>query len=128
MAVVLGAWEAIFKSKIGRFKIGKDIQPDPQIIAFLLHELIPLELASKHPGVWRRGAASDEKDLVYVQAPALSVEIKASSHKKNIFGNRSYAQAPTTRKKSKSGYDITVNFDKFGGATTPDSLDPIWLA
>jgi hypothetical protein len=78
--------------------------------------LIPLELASKHPGLWRRGKAKDEKDLVYVQDPKFSVEIKASSHKKHIFGNRSYAQAPTKQKKSKCGYFITVNFEKFGAA------------
>jgi len=114
VASVLAAWKAIFKSDIGGFKIGKEIKPDPQIIAFFLHELIPLELAAKHPGVWRRGAASDEKDLVCIQDPKFSVEIKASSHKTNIFGNRSYAQAPTTQKKSKNGYYITVNFEKFG--------------
>ncbi len=116
VAAVLAAWKAIFKSSIGGFKIGKDIKPDPQIVAFLLHELIPLELAAKYPCIWRRSAASNEKDLVCVNDPKFSIEIKASSHKKHVFGNRSYAQAPSKSKKSKNGYYVTVNFEKFGEA------------
>jgi ScaI restriction endonuclease len=41
--VVLQAWKDIFDSRLGPkgFQIGKDIFPQPQIMAFLLHELIP---------------------------------------------------------------------------------------
>ena len=49
--VVLQSWRDIFNSKLGpkEFQIGRDIYPQPQIMAFLLHELIPLELASRQP-------------------------------------------------------------------------------
>ena len=37
---VLTSWNDIFNSKIGSFYIGRDISPIPQIMSFLLHELI----------------------------------------------------------------------------------------
>ena len=66
--------------------IGRDIQPKPQIMGFLLHELIPLELQSRHPGEWRPEKAKNDKDLVYIPDPTLSVELKTSSHPSQIFG------------------------------------------
>ncbi|HEY3324353.1 MAG TPA: ScaI family restriction endonuclease [Planctomycetota bacterium] len=109
-------WESIFRSRIGPsgFRIGKDLFPKPQIMGFFLHELLPLELATRHPRLWRGDKASDEKDLVYIPDPAkFSVEIKTSSSLKCIFGNRSYAQVPTEGKKLKSGYYLALNFEKF---------------
>ena len=111
---VLTCWSAIFESRLGgKFRIGHDIQPKPQIMGFLLHELIPLELQSRHPGEWRPEKAKDDKDLVYIPDPALSVELKTSSHASQIFGNRSYAQPQDGKGKSKDGYYLTVNFEKF---------------
>ena len=113
--VVLGCWDSIFKSRLGDkgFKIGKHIFPKPQIMGFLLHELIPLEFAARYPTVWRAESTSGDKDLVYIPDPKLSVEIKTSSDKAHIYGNRSYAQKSGATKKSKSGYYIAVNFEKF---------------
>ena len=113
--VVTKVWEDIFSSGIGSrpFKIGIDLFPRPQIMAYFLHELIPLEFAVRYPGVWRREETTDEKDLVYVPEPIYSIEIKASSSAGSIFGNRSYAQETTAAKKSKSGYCLAVNFQKF---------------
>lgn len=112
--VVLASWEGVFASKIGRsgFEIGKHIFPKPQIIAFFLHELIPLELASRYPGVWRGEEAAADKDIVYVPDVAFSMELKTSSHANQIFGNRSYAQQGIAGKKSKSGFYLAVNFEK----------------
>jgi len=92
--ITLGVWKDIFASGIGKkpFRIGVDIFPKPQIMGFLLHELIPLELACRHPASWRGDVRSTEKDLVYVPDDRFSVEIKTSSHKTRVFGNRSYAQ------------------------------------
>jgi hypothetical protein len=92
--VVLLSWDAIFSSKIGpnSFQIGTHLFPKPQIMGFLLHELIALELKVRYPEVWRGDEAADDKDLVYVPDVKFSVEIKTSSHKNRIFGNRSYAQ------------------------------------
>lgn len=54
-----------------------------------------------------------DKDLVYIPDPSLSVELKTSSHASQIFGNRSYAQPQQGAGKSKDGYYLTVNFEKF---------------
>ncbi len=112
--VVLGVWDDIFKSGIGKkpYKIGVDIFPKPQIMGFLLHELIALVLRGRHPKDWRGEADSSDKDLVYIPDGSYSVEIKTSSHRSKIFGNRSYAQEGRGGKKSKSGYYLAVNFEK----------------
>jgi hypothetical protein len=113
--VVLKVWNDIFTSELGSkpFKIGVDIFPRPQIMAFLLHELIPLELSHRYQGIWRREDSPDEKDLVYIPDPLHSIEIKCSSSAKNIYGNRSYVQEGQKTRKSKSGYYLAVNFQKF---------------
>jgi hypothetical protein len=109
--VVLESWKSIFKSTIGRHaKIGVHIFPKPQMIGLFLHELIAMEIEARYPDKWRRDDKDDEKDLVCVPNPRFSIEIKTSSHPSGIFANRSYAQAPTDRKKSKSGYYLAVNF------------------
>lgn len=112
--VVLASWNSIFDSAMGThgFRIGKDIFPSPQIMGFFLHEFIPLELGARYPGIWRTCRTTNEKDLVYVPDDRFSVEVKTSSHKSRIFGNRSYAQETTADKKDKSGYYLAVNFGK----------------
>lgn len=111
----LNSWESIFQSSIGGFHIGADIFPKQQVMGFFLHELIPLELSRKYPNVWRADRRADEKDLVYIPNPALSAEIKTSSHPTKIFGNRSYAQEVGKRKakKDKSGYYLAINCEPF---------------
>lgn len=118
--VVQTCWTAIFESRLGgKFRIGHDIQPKPQIMGFLLHELIPLELQSRHPGEWRPEKAKIDKDLVYIPDTSLSVELKTSSHPAQIFGNRSYAQEQVGDGKPKNGYYLTVNFQKFSAVGLP---------
>jgi hypothetical protein len=92
--VVLLSWDAIFSSRIGPkgFRVGEHLFPKPQIMGFFLHE--------------------------YVSDVTFSVEIKTSSSKNRIFGNRSYAQRSEASednpaKKGKSGYYLAVNFEKF---------------
>lgn len=92
-----------------------------------LHELIPLELGYRYPASWRREETSDEKDLVYIPDPAKSAEIKTSSHKWQIFGNRSYAQRGSSSKKEKSGYYITINFEKFSSAANRPKILRIYF-
>lgn len=121
-AITLDTWESIFSSQLGRhgFRIGRDIAPKPQIMAFLLHELIGLEVAARYPGLWRGEDGADEKDLVCLEQPEFSIEIKASSNPTSIFGNRSYAQVPGKHAKGKlkSGYYLAVNFPKVEKAQT----------
>lgn len=113
--VVLSSWDSIFQSKMGTkgFRIGRDIFPKPQIMGFFLHELIPLELLQRFPNQWRGEEAADDKDIVYIADDRFSIEVKTSSNSKHIFGNRSYAQESTKGKKSKSGYYLAINFEKF---------------
>ncbi|WP_419917159.1 ScaI family restriction endonuclease [Candidatus Poriferisodalis sp.] len=126
VAVVLSSWASIFQSSLGSgFRIGTHIFPRPQILGFLLHELVPLEFEHRFPGLWRRDASADEKDLVYVTNDSMSVELKTSSSSNQIFANRSYGQQNHTRvKKDKSGYYLAVNFERWDDA---DGLPSIRL-
>jgi hypothetical protein len=119
--VTLSSWDGIFQTGIGRegFKIGRDIFPTPQIMGFLLHELIPLKLHSRYPKLWIKDKKVSEKDLVYIPDISYSMEIKTSSHPNQIFGNRSYAQPTDNPKKDKSGYYLAVNFEKFSEKVRP---------
>ncbi len=120
--IVLASWEDIFKSEIGanHYKIGVDVFPQPQIMGFLLHELIPLNLAASHQNLWRRGATANEFDAHYIPDSSLSFEIKTSSSKGNIFGNRSYAKISENTVKRRGGYMLTVNFERFGSGKSPE--------
>lgn len=119
--VVLESWNAIFKSKIGDFYIGKDIFPEPQIMGFFLHDLIALYLSERHQGEYRLGSPHVEKDVHCIDDPDFSFEIKTSSNPTQIFGNRSYAQpANGNEAKSKDGFMLAVNFEKF----TPENTRP----
>ena len=111
---ILKCWEDILSTSIAnKFRIGVDIKPKPQIMGFLLHELISLSFEQKHPTIWRREATATDKDMIYIPDDRFSIEIKTSSSDKNIYGNRSYAQEGSDHKKSKSGYYLAVNFEKF---------------
>lgn len=114
--VVLEAWEGIMKTKIAdELQIGVDVFPSPQILGNYLHELIPVILAKKEPSLWRKERDKSDKDLVYIPDANYSVEIKTSSNANNIYGNRSYGQENSENNsgKSKDGYYLTVNFEKF---------------
>ncbi|MGW0560047.1 ScaI family restriction endonuclease [Streptomyces sp. NPDC003016] len=117
VAAVLSSWDSIFESRLGSgFHIGREIEPTPQIMGFFLHALIPLELAKGDPG-WRADLDSSEKDLVYVPDQKYSIEIKTSSHRDQIFGNRSFGvDNPGRGKKAKDGYYVAVNFEKWSDA------------
>lgn len=114
--VVLASWEAISGIEIGprKFRIGKDFYPKPQIMGFLLHELIGLELSVRYPGIWRGEESSRDKDFVFIPDERFSIELKTSSHPKSVSGNRSVSQKSKSSKKSKSGYYLTINFGKWG--------------
>ena len=119
VSVVRNSWTSIFGSSLGSgFKIGTHIFPRPQILGFFLHELVPLEFERLYPGVWRRDSGAGEKDLVYVADDDMSIEIKTSSSKSQIFANRSYGQQDASQgKKDKSGYYLAVNFERWQDAS-----------
>ena len=118
--VTRASWNHIFASRIGEFSIGSDILPRPQVMGFFLHELIALDFEARYPHQWRRDQKSSEKDLVFIPNDLFSTEIKTSSSKNKIFGNRSYAQVGESNKKSKSGYFLAINFGKFTGDVRPE--------
>ena len=127
---VLEAWNEIFDSSIGNYKIGIDIFPKPQIVGFFLHELIALKFQTAYPTSWRVEKNVDDKDIVCIENPLYSIELKTSSSDRNIYGNRSYSQNTETDKKSKSGYYLAVNFQKFTNSTTHPKIISIrfgWL-
>src|SRR3989344_5404790 len=118
---VLESWDNIFASGIGnkQFRIGKDIFPSPQIMGFFLHELIPLTIKTIEEGKWNKGMNKNEPDLVCLFDSNYSVEIKTSSNKNKIFGNRSYGQKSKKSNKLKDGYYLSVNFEKFSESKEP---------
>jgi ScaI-like restriction endonuclease len=118
--VALKAWSDIFESSLGSgFRIGKDIFPRAQIMAFFLQDLIALEFERTRPTEWRAERTAADKDLVCIADDRFSVEIKASSHRSRIFANRSYGQPEESAgKKLKSGYYLAVNFDPWPGDLT----------
>lgn len=117
--VILKSWEDILITKIGgKLLIGKDIFPSPQIMGNYLHELIPIALEELLPGEWKKDTLKTDKDIEYLLDDQYSIEIKTSSSRNGIFGNRSYAQANNKTGKSKSGYYITINYDPFNKKAT----------
>ena len=114
ISVVLESRDDIFMTKIWKdwYIIWKDILPTPQIMWFLLHEIIPLKFNKMYPGMRCKDENVSDKDLVYIQNPLLSVEIKTSSQK-SLYWNRSYAQEWSSSKKTKSWYYLWINFEKF---------------
>ena len=120
--IVLDSWDGIFESNFGagNYRVGEHIFPQPQIMGFLLHEIIPLELERLYPGLWRRGLASHDPDAVFLSNNRFSFEIKTSSSESGIFGNRSYAHLSLDSQKSRSRYFLAVNFNKF----TPEESKP----
>ena len=125
ISAVLESWDKILNTKIGgELKIGEDIFPSPQIMGNYLHELIPVVLSKKYPGIWRKEAIKEDKDLVYIPNNDYSIEIKTSSNKNNLYGNRSYGQeeSENTSGKSKSGFYIGVNFEDIKKINPPKIL------
>jgi hypothetical protein len=111
--VVLDSWSDIFLSKIGGvIKIGDDIKITPQMAGNFLHILIAHKLAEKYPKKWRKELLKSEKDIVYIPNNDYSFEIKTSSSKSDIYGNRSYAQPQSSNgQKSKNGFYLGINFN-----------------
>jgi hypothetical protein len=120
--IVRASWADIFHSRVGSkgYRIGLDILPEPQIMGFLLHELIPLNLAAAYPGQWRRGGSATECDVVSVQEIEYSFEIKTSSSATGIFGNRSYAHVSESANKRRGSFYLAVNFGKFSASERPE--------
>ena len=109
----LKTWQSILNSKINSFLnlTIKDLILSPQAVSYLFHDILP-EYIVRNLIYWKKGTAANEKDIVNVMNARHSFEIKISSSKNSIFGNRSYGQVGNQSKKSKDGYYLAINIDK----------------
>lgn len=113
--ICLKSWDQIFSSKIGGIiQIGEEIALTPQMIGNFLHVLIAHNLSVEESHLWRIEQTTEDKDIVYIPDNYYSFEMKSSSSKNDIYGNRSYGQLVTNGKgkKSKDGYYLAINFTK----------------
>lgn len=118
--VVLDSWRRILTTRIaGELELGSDVQPNPQMMGNFLDSVIAVTLERRYPEEWRGQQEKFEKDLVYMPDGRFDTELKTSSHKSQVFGNRSYAQPALPGTKIRDGYYITVNFERFADNNPP---------
>jgi hypothetical protein len=115
--VALVAWAKVWQTTIGSGTTAiplSELNVPALVVGYFFEALFAREMQSRFPAVWRGNRSKEEKDLVCLQDPHFSVEIKTSGQFGwKVYGNRSYSQ-PAQReesvKKEKSGYYLTVNF------------------
>ena len=105
----LKSWQSILHGKINTYLnlTISEMRISPQATGALLHDVIP-EYIEKNIQGFRKGIGK-EKDIVCEYDDLFSMELKTSSQK-SIYGNRSYAKSGSG--KGKSGYYLTINFEK----------------
>jgi hypothetical protein len=103
------SWWSILHGKINTYLNLhiSEMSISPQATGALLHDVIP-EYIQKNIEGFHKGVGK-EKDIVCEFNDEFSLELKTSSQK-SIYGNRSYAKSESG--KEKSGYYLTINFEK----------------
>jgi hypothetical protein len=116
LEAALTSWGTLWQTTVGIGPLSvklADLRVPATIVGYFFEVLLARELEQRDP-LWRGNQSKDEKDLVYIPDPALSVEIKTSGQSGfKVYGNRSYGQKAESDlliKKEKSGFYITVNF------------------
>lgn len=111
------AWALVWQTTVGAEGVAvrlADLRVPAMIVGYFFEVLFARELQRRSPTHWRGNQSKDEKDVVYIPDPGLSIEVKASGQCGfKIYGNRSYGQKSENAllaKKEKSGFYITVNF------------------
>ena len=111
------AWATLWQTTVGTGSLSvklSDLRVPATIVGYFFEVLLARELERRGPTLWRGNLSKEDKDLVYVPDPALSIEIKTSGQAGfKVYGNRSYGQKSGSEllpKKEKSGFYITVNF------------------
>ncbi|MDJ0579793.1 ScaI family restriction endonuclease [Crocosphaera sp.] len=109
--LVESAWEELFSSSLGnsQLKIGQDIFLPAQATGVILEKLIAVILTENYSG-WRGGQTKQEKDIIYVNNDRYSFEIKTSSSKNGLYGNRSTGHRSSDRTKYRTGYYLVINY------------------
>ena len=105
------AWDNLFDSSFGKseLKIGVDIMLPAQATGVLLERLIAVEMQNSIKE-WRGGNIKIEKDIVCESDDRFSFEIKTSSSKTGLYGNRSTGHRADGRTKFRSGYYLVINY------------------
>src|SRR5262245_50823236 len=113
----LTAWTALWQTIVGAGRLSvklTELRVPATIVGYFFEVLLARELERRDAKLWRGNQSKEEKDLVCIPNPALSVEIKTSGQAGfKVYGNRSYGQQPVSEllvKKEKSGFYATVNF------------------
>jgi len=112
----IAAWTTLWQTTVGKGALAvniSDLRVPATVVGYFFEVLLARELERRDPR-WRGSQSKDEKDVVCLDKPHFSIEIKTSGQAGfKIFGNRSYGQKAASdfiAKKEKSGYYITVNF------------------
>ena len=114
---VIKTWDTLWQTTVGadETSVGlSDLNVPATVVGYFFEVLLARELQRREPSQWRGTNSKEEKDLVYIPDPSMSIEIKTSGQKAfKVFGNRSFGQKSENdvlSKKEKSGLYITVNF------------------
>jgi hypothetical protein len=109
--VVNQAWNDIYASSFGDtdLKIGESIFLPAQATGVIMEKLIAVRLEQLDP-LWRGGITKTEKDIVRTDDDHFSFEIKTSSSKSGLYGNRSTGHRSDNRTKVRAGYYLVVNY------------------
>ena len=99
---------------------GLDIFLTGQTIGNLFQMYFIERLCRMYPGIWREGRQKDEMDVVCIPKPEYSFELKTSSSKSGIYGNRSYTKKGLMTHKDRGGWLLAVNYKR------PVPNNPSW--
>jgi hypothetical protein len=110
--VVEDSFKDYLNLTISEFKlqVGKDIFFPAQATGVIIQKLITLRLSKLRINTWRDGDKKSEKDVVNIKKNQFSFEIKTSSSKSGIFGNRSMGHISKNKTKERSGYYLIINY------------------
>jgi hypothetical protein len=116
------AWSELYNSRIGsvNLQIGQDIFLPAQATGVILERLVATHLARHHTD-WRSGTTKGEKDIVCLTNATFSFEVKTSSSKSGVYGNRSTGHRANSRTKYRSGYYFIINY-KLPTLENPDKF------
>ncbi len=110
--VVLTAWAELAATTTATgLNLVSELGIAPRAIGDLLEKLIVRRLADAQPELWRGELCRHDKDAVCLASDRYSFEIKTSTSKTSLAGNKSYASSSTAARKSKHGYYLVVNYD-----------------
>jgi hypothetical protein len=114
LVVAMLSWDRLWTSQIGG-KISLDeVELPATVVGYFFQKLFAHELKSRYPNIWKGEELKSDKDLVNIQNPYFSTEMKSSGQLGYaLFGNRSYnqiAKSSGMSGKDKSGFYITMNF------------------